>query len=712
MAVVADMNNMGSSIHSSSTFHPPKSHYVFPSPPPEIKHLANSADTPCCRPSRTHPCHNWDSFDSADHPREEDPPSASRPPTSVPKQDPPLEAGTIYLSPPPTGSQPNIPLPEDADCTTSTFKVLEAGGILDSPRVMRDVSRSHTPISPPPTIPTTTQALPEPKHDHTDHDVLMLESDIVDPFESESHADSRDHDDQATVEGAIAHDGVRGSLLSPLSPEWSSCISNLTTAERQTEPPSLTFQKGYRDSVYDDSASLRPSSEDSDLGFRLHDTFRLSPESPVRTVGNLSMDTGMSVRSSNPGDPGSGNDINNMLIFSEPSAISNLDEEPPSWQPGHWPSTDHDHHMASPPLHLLPSMDDSQSCVSSFPGSDSEPYTRPSIEPLTIPYTSDTPTHSEHGSPLSYLHSDWHSDWHGEGYDNYSSSPSSNLLQPIDSDLSLHDVTDLLTPNDDKSLPLPSSPLTSFPSSLYDFQDDMNFPIASPSPSRRSFSSLPELEDDDDVPFRSPSSPTLLSLPGGDTDDDLLPAFADDDFPPPEVYPLTPIPSMGLLLIDDPNDVPAPRSPSPDDFDIDLDLDETVYPEFEQLCELRKKALSAERAARHLETHLLEQGDIASRAETRRQRKGEKERSKEIGALLRLKLGNDKVAILQGEEKKPKKMATSLPRLVAKMVFRRHDTNRPIRNRKLPGSPEYNYVRSPLSRSVFPYSIGEDVTDG
>jgi hypothetical protein len=173
---------------------------------------------------------------------------------------------------------------------------------------------------------------------------------------------------------------------------------------------------------------------------------------------------------------------------------------------------------------------------------------------------------------------------------------------------------------------------------------------------------------------------------------------------------------MGLLFIDDPNDVPAPRSPSPDEFDIDLDIDETIHPEFEQLCELRKKALAAERAARQLETQHLEQGDICSRAEVRRHRKDEKERSKEIGALLRLKLGNEKAAVLEAEgegekNKKPKKMgATSLPRLVAKMVFRRHDTNRPLRNRKLPGSTtEYHYVRSPLSMFVSDYnSIGEE----
>lgn len=155
------------------------------------------------------------------------------------------------------------------------------------------------------------------------------------------------------------------------------------------------------------------------------------------------------------------------------------------------------------------------------------------------------------------------------------------------------------------------------------------------------------------------------------------------------------------MLMDDQIEEYGQRSPSPELFDIDLDIDDDIYPEFEQLCELRKKALSAEREARSLETQMLEQGAAGSRAETRRLRKREKERAKEIGALLRLKLGNDKVAILQEEERKPRKMATSLPRLVAQMVFRRHDANKPLATRQLcSDSLLHGYVPSSLSQSV------------
>jgi hypothetical protein len=62
---------------------------------------------------------------------------------------------------------------------------------------------------------------------------------------------------------------------------------------------------------------------------------------------------------------------------------------------------------------------------------------------------------------------------------------------------------------------------------------------------------------------------------------------------------------------------------------------------------------------------MLEQGAFNHRADASQLQKREKECAKEIGALLRLKLGNGKVAILQEEEKRPKKMATTLPRLVA-----------------------------------------------
>jgi len=199
----------------------------------------------------------------------------------------------------------------------------------------------------------------------------------------------------------------------------------------------------------------------------------------------------------------------------------------------------------------------------------------------------------------------------------------------------------------------------------------------------------------------SPNQP-LLTLPGSETDDELIPAFTSGVISPDSLPHTSLSPGHGLMLMDDHiEDYSNQRSPSPELFDIDLDIDEDIYPEFEQLCELRKKALSAEREARSLEALMLEQGAINHRADARRLRKREKERAKEIGALLRLKLGNDKVAILQEEEKRPRKMATTLPRLVAQMVFRRHDVTKPLAPRHLfSNSVVHSYVPSSLSRSV------------
>jgi hypothetical protein len=87
----------------------------------------------------------------------------------------------------------------------------------------------------------------------------------------------------------------------------------------------------------------------------------------------------------------------------------------------------------------------------------------------------------------------------------------------------------------------------------------------------------------------------------------------------------------------------------------------------------------------------------ARRAEARRVRKREKERGREIQALLRLKLKEDPDAMEQmGSAKvKPGKTAiVSMPQLVARMIMKRRYTPRPFSPRKH-DSP---YVESPLSR--------------
>ena len=88
----------------------------------------------------------------------------------------------------------------------------------------------------------------------------------------------------------------------------------------------------------------------------------------------------------------------------------------------------------------------------------------------------------------------------------------------------------------------------------------------------------------------------------------------------------------------------------------------------------------------------------ARRAEARRVRKREKERGRELQALLCLKLGEhpDVADCAGGGAKvKPGKTAiVSMPQLVARMIMKRRDTPRPFSPRKHDSS----YIDSPLSR--------------
>lgn len=214
------------------------------------------------------------------------------------------------------------------------------------------------------------------------------------------------------------------------------------------------------------------------------------------------------------------------------------------------------------------------------------------------------------------------------------------------------------------------------------------------SPSRRSCSSLPD--DTDNLP-PSPSSPgqSLLSLPGADTDDDLLPDAS--TFAPLTSFQGVPfIPSQPLLFIHDPRDVPLPRSPSPEDFNLCLsshDMDND--PELAQLFELRKRALAAVQGP-------FEGPECTEPCMRKSRKKRERERSKEVGALLRLKLG-DKLGMDVNEGKSPERrrkgVIGSISQLVAQMVFRRHEASRPLTKRKSVLSA-HEYVHSPLSACI------------
>lgn len=84
----------------------------------------------------------------------------------------------------------------------------------------------------------------------------------------------------------------------------------------------------------------------------------------------------------------------------------------------------------------------------------------------------------------------------------------------------------------------------------------------------------------------------------------------------------------------------------------------------------------------------------ARRAEARHMRKREKERGRELQALLRLKLGEDPDATGAAKSKPGKTAIVSMPQLVARMIMKRRDTPRPFSPRRH-DSP---YIHSPLSR--------------
>ncbi|KAG5735470.1 hypothetical protein E4T56_gene12842 [Termitomyces sp. T112] len=180
--------------------------------------------------------------------------------------------------------------------------------------------------------------------------------------------------------------------------------------------------------------------------------------------------------------------------------------------------------------------------------------------------------------------------------------------------------------------------------------------------------------------------------------------------------------SGSLLLLEDES---IPRSPSPVNWDADpAFIEDSTDPDIRRLNELRRRSFSAERAARQLEQTLLKHGAVHQRWEARRVRKKEKERGREIGAMLRLKMVQEKerdrkrlraegVEIEEEREEErvveKKGMVSCMEQLVAKMLLRRNDTYRSLANRKTPLTFKF-YKSSPLVRhNVF---VDMDVNDG
>ncbi|KAH7890114.1 hypothetical protein F5I97DRAFT_640375 [Phlebopus sp. FC_14] len=267
-------------------------------------------------------------------------------------------------------------------------------------------------------------------------------------------------------------------------------------------------------------------------------------------------------------------------------------------------------------------------------------------------------------------------------------------------------------------LPPPSSPLISR-LNLPDDDDEMPHIIPS-SPCRRSCSDLPDtdvemshLSESDDASSVVSSSPSqiLLSLPGADTDDELLPVDSMSLTPAAAASFLPCPPGQPLLFIDDPRDVPLLRSPSPEDFHISLSPEDITDPELSQLFELRKRSIAAANAAP------ADGSDLFTRVEARKTRRRERERCKELSDLLRLKLEGNKVGTTspkshEDEQLQPQPQQqrdrqnhrrrgalSSMSQLVAQMVFRRNDTSRPLAKRKTGMIPR-EYIRSSLSRAA------------
>ncbi|GLB35681.1 hypothetical protein LshimejAT787_0212460 [Lyophyllum shimeji] len=598
-------------------------------------------------------------------------------------------------SPPPTNSDPkrHVPLP----CVSANMDAESSESLPCLPAHMKHVALGlHAPLTPPPTLPTPTQALPPaesvselspiPKHDE-----LELESSLIGlPSSSRSPGEDR-------------------TALFPLSPEWSTNGMSYSMPSPPS-PPSPPF--AYDSSLlpyrrnYSETFEYNAHPQDNHVDHGSRGDSADSPESPSQSRPILPP---LDIRE---------------LSFYPKSAWS---ESPSS-------ASDTDMDMEYDELEL-----DLLHTPTSPPAS---PFLRNKLD-------FDLELESESESDDLMYDATYHQHSHSHPH------PSPPLVHQI---------------------PFPHPKSNGLLPSL-----DIEIPSSPSSPSLRAFASLPthasdsydedsfgSYDDDEEEPLplhqhhlrASPPSPapTLLSLPGADTDDDLLPAdLASSPYPCPrggagadvdadvESTP-TPCSPYGhhssLLLMDD----APPRSPSPD---LDPDaFDEHAVdeidliagcmgsdPDVRRLVELRRKCAAAERAARAVEVALLEHGQgqgVQRRWEARRVRKRERERGREVGAMLRLKLFGEKgkerekerlrgavdmecvETEVDGEERqrrKRKKTAgkgeekcaiSSMEQLVAKMLLRRNDTSRslvsPGRRPPIPCTGGKTHVSSPLVR--------------
>ncbi|KAJ7827455.1 hypothetical protein B0H13DRAFT_2119463 [Mycena leptocephala] len=144
----------------------------------------------------------------------------------------------VYPSPPPTTSQPkrNVPLPAAA-----RHQQYQYGGILDSPVVLMKAP-TQTLLSPPPTIPTPTHALP-PSDANSSPDAQF--SSLLLPIPEQESPSPRP---------------TQSQLLSPISPEWTTSrkTEDLFTVDDSgdcvlmSQPPTGAFDFSFTADVDDD----------------------------------------------------------------------------------------------------------------------------------------------------------------------------------------------------------------------------------------------------------------------------------------------------------------------------------------------------------------------------------------------------------------------------------------------------------------------------
>ena len=357
-----------------------------------------------------------------------------------------------------------------------------------------------------------------------------------------------------------------------------------------------------------------------------------------------------------------------------------------------------------------------------------------------------------------------------EPHDPFFPYPHSSLLHPQSTDVDSEYSDTIMPSEEDDSAELPPpSPRRRPLNDLYDPVLPHGDVLLTPVPRSPHSSPLPLVDLDMDDRSEAPTSPhsphsLLPELEGED-----LPVFQESgSFPVDTISPSLlggapePEAGLGLFLQSDP---PLARSPSPDEDDfgfLDIQLDpesaNVEIDEFLALRALRKSALAQERAARMAEAELSERITAAAsallppsqaeastsmdhdamqtdplaldhtekrlrkrelhslmdmRAEARRTRKLQKQRSKEIGALLDLKMQtpispiDGFPPILSGG----KAWTRSMAHLVAHMVLRRHDRSRPLENRPPPDTSMRRKSSLSLGLSIDDLVSGDDGED-